>query len=85
MLDGLGAYFPYAPNFAWLDDDGDVTVGTAFTSEDGGWLGSAEDTEFWQIVSDVDDERPHTRWVTTSTTTAGRRSGHFSRSCVSRR
>jgi hypothetical protein len=50
----LGEFFPAALDFAWLDDDNDLTIQTCFTCEDGGWLEQYEDTEFWQIIVGLD-------------------------------
>ncbi|MGW5053704.1 hypothetical protein [Actinokineospora sp. NPDC004072] len=50
LVGRLGAFFPAAPDFAWLDAD-DRTLELVFTSADGGWLDPAEDSEFWQVIS----------------------------------
>jgi hypothetical protein len=54
LMERLGEFFPQSRDFAWLDDDYDLSVGQLFNCEDGGWLENTEDAEFWQIVEGLD-------------------------------
>jgi hypothetical protein len=65
LTEKLGEYFPHS-GMSWLTDDSDRAFAEAFTSGSGGWLTSAQDSEFWGLIegaSETGTDDSLARWL----------------------